>query len=86
MAKVDHYMVEHLDSFGEVQFANDNDLTSLTLAKALARRVSKSDTDGAYVVAFAVDPDSNSDRPTFVAVGHISFFDGRQSETDGVVL
>jgi hypothetical protein len=86
---VHHYMVDHLDDAGNVVFANDREITSLTAAKSLASKVSKQIDTGAYVVAFSkqltvVGQDGNVD--TFVACGHISFFDGKQSETDGIVL
>lgn len=80
---VHHYMVDYLDEAGDVQFANPVELTSLTKAKALASKVSQTCNTGAYVVAYA---DDHAEPPTFTAVGHISFFDGKQSETDGIVL
>jgi hypothetical protein len=83
MAHVDHYMVEYLDEAMGVAFANDRELSSLTGAKALAAKTSKTWDTGAYVVAFTKE---GADLGQFVACGHISFFDGRQCETDGVVL
>ena len=81
--QIDHYMVDHLDEAGSVVFANDVPLTSLTAAKALASKTSKKIDTGAYVVAFTKE---GADAGTYAACGHISFFDGRQCETDGTVL
>ena len=81
-AKIDHYMVDYLDDTDTVRFANDTHLYSLSAAKALASKTSKQHADGAYVVAY-VEAGGGSH---YDAVGHISFFDGRQSETDGIVL
>lgn len=80
MAKIDHYMVDYLDDADQVAFANETHIASLTVAKALASKTSKQHDTGAYVVAYVVDDGG------FRAVGHISFFDGRQSETDGEVI
>ena len=80
---IDHYMVDFCDEDGEVQFANDQPLHSLTKAKSLAAAKSFDIDTGAYVVAFTKE---GADLGTTVACGHISFFDGKQSETDGVVL
>lgn len=80
---IDHYMVDYADDNGDVQFANDTPLTSLTKAKALASKTSLQYDTGAYVVAYTK---VGADLGTFRACGHISFFDGRQSDTDGVVL
>lgn len=80
MAKIDHYMVDFLDNAGNVKFANDTHIHSLTVAKAMASKTSKLHDTGAYVVAYVVDDGG------FRAVGHISFFDGKQSETDGEVI
>jgi hypothetical protein len=79
--RVHHYMVEYEDEAGGIHFANDAEMTSLTAAKALASRQSKKFSDGAYVVAFHEDADGR-----YSAIGHISFFDGKQSETDGIVI
>jgi hypothetical protein len=80
--KIDHYMVDYLNDAGNVSFANDTHITDLTKAKSLAAKTSKTVADGAYVVAYVAP----SDRGNFVAVGHISFFDGKQSDTDGTVI
>lgn len=81
---VHHYMVEFEDEQGKVQFANETEITSLTSAKAQASALSRDVPHGAYVVAFSNSvPGANGG---FVAIGHISFFDGKQSETDGIVL
>ena len=82
MAQIDHYMVEHLDAGGDVVFDNATELSGLTEALTLAAKVSKTVDTGAYVVAFEA-----GDKPgTFTACGHISFFDGKRGDTDGVVL
>jgi hypothetical protein len=86
---VHHYMVDHLDDAGNVVFANDREITSLTAAKSLAAKVSKTVDTGAYVVAFAVDytrVEETANVTTYRACGHISFFDGKQSDTDGTVI
>lgn len=79
--QIDHYMVDYANDTGDVLFANDTPLMSLTQAKVLAVKTSLKNAYGAYVVAYA-----KADLGTFRACGHISFYDGRQSETDGVVL
>lgn len=81
MAKVHHYMVDYLNDAGNVSFANDTHITDLTKAKSLASKTSKQVDTGAYVVAFADNGDG-----TFHGIGHISFFDGKQSDTDGTVI
>lgn len=85
MPKVHHYMVDYLDEHMNVVFANDREITSLTAAKSLASKTSKKVDTGAYVVAYATSG-SSVDATGFVAIGHISFYEGRQSETDGVVI
>jgi hypothetical protein len=76
-------MVDYLaPGTDDVKFANDTPITSLTKAKALASRQSKAVDTGAYVVAFAAVDGGKS----FVAVGHIAFYDGKQSATDGQVV
>lgn len=80
---IDHYMVDYADDNGDVKFANDTPLTSLTEAKSLASKTSRYLAFGAYVVAYTK---VGADLGTFRACGHISFYDGRQCETDGVVL
>jgi hypothetical protein len=79
---IDHYMVDFINDAGNVAFANDTPIDDLTAAKSLASKTSKQVDTGAYVVAFT----ENSGGKTYTAVGHISFFDGKQSETDGVVI
>lgn len=76
---IDHYMVEY--ETDRVRFANNTPLHSLTQAKSLASKTSRAFEFGAYVVAYTA-----TDLGTFRACGHISFYDGRQCETDGVVL
>lgn len=81
--RIHHYMVEYENEDGKVVFANDTEIVSLTAAKSLASKISgTTDFYGAYVVAFA----QRGSAEPFVAIGHISFFDGKQSETDGVVI
>ena len=82
MSKIDHYMVDYLNEAGNVAFANDTHITDLTKAKSLAAKTSRTVADGAYVVAYVAAEDGGN----YVAVGHISFFDGYPSETDGRVL
>jgi hypothetical protein len=89
MSKVHHYMVDHLDAAGDVVFANDREIVSLTAAKSLAAKTSKTIDTGAYVVAFEVDYAASGigdDAVAYRACGHISFFDGKQSDTDGTVI
>lgn len=83
MVKIDHYMVDYVDNDGKVAFANDSHIHSLTKAKALASKFSRSHDTGAYVVAFTSE---GADAGRFVACGHISFFDGRPGDTDGQVI
>lgn len=78
MTTVDHYMVDFEDEKGAVQFASDVPLTSLPAAKALARKVSKKHSS-AYVVAYVARGGQ------FEAVGHVSFFLGRQGGVEGLV-
>lgn len=80
-------MVEYLNEAGNVAFANDTHLTDLTKAKSLAAKTSKRIADGAYMVAYTADLGGDGFATgQYTAVGHISFFDGKQSETDGCVL
>jgi methionine-rich copper-binding protein CopC len=79
---ITHYMVDHLDEAGNVVFANKIEISSLTAAKSLAAKTSKQVDTGVYVVAFTNGPSDDG----FVACGHISFFDGKQSDTDGIVI
>lgn len=83
MAKIDHYMVDFLGEGDKVEFANDTPITNLTKAKSLAAKESRQNSNGAYVVAYTAE---GADQGKFIAVGHISFYEGRQSETDGQVL
>lgn len=80
---IDHYMVDYANEAGDVLFANDTPLRSLSAAKALASKTSLKNAYGAYVVAYTAE---GADFGTFKACGHISFYDGRQCDTDGVVL
>jgi len=88
MAKVDHYMVDFVESGSDrVAFANDTPITSLTVAKTLARKVSKKVDGGAYVVAFALNDNQNPAKSaTYTAIGHIGFIDGIQQPSDGQVI
>lgn len=83
---IHHYMVEYEDDQGVVQFANDTEITSLTAAKSLASSVSKDAPYGAYVVAFGHQQPIHMKSDAYVAIGHISFFNGKQSDTDGTVI
>lgn len=80
---IDHYSVDFMDSDGVVREANDEPLESLTAAKALASKVSRQQDTGAYVVAHSLIEGRDG---KFAAVGHISFFDGKQDATDGIVI
>ena len=87
MIKIDHYMVEFENDVGNVTFANATHITDLTAAKSLASKTSRKQDGGAYVVAYTADLGGDGFATgQYTAVGHISFFDGKQSETDGVVI
>jgi len=80
---IDHYMVDYANEAGDVLFANDVPLHSLTAAKALASKTSLKNAYGAYVVAYTGE---KTEFGAYQACGHISFYGGIQCETDGVVL
>jgi hypothetical protein len=83
MTKIAHYMVDYADANGDVQFANAAPIQSLSAAKALASKTSKTYDTGAYVVAYT---NKGTTYGRVRPCGHISFFDGTQSETDGIVI
>lgn len=78
---VHHYMVDYEDGAGNVRFANDTELFDLRAASALAKAESRKH-GRAAVVAYDPDPKVG----TFVAVGHVMFSDGQQSDVDGVLV
>lgn len=78
MCKIDHYMVDYEAADGRVHFANDVELSDLTVAKALAKAESVKHGSAAVIAYEAVGVG-----PAYNAIGDIHFSNGIQSDANG---